>query len=209
MIVGVRSGNFCPRRARLNHSEDAVNNDSELIEQTLQGRPAAFGVLVRKYQDRLFNTLARLLGNIEDAHDVVQDSFIQAFVKLETFQQSSAFYTWLYRIAMNMAATLRRRKRAVLSVDQAREATGREPIDLGESPGERLERQERQRQVRQAIAELPEEYRAVVVLREMEGFCYETIAEVLDLPIGTVRSRLHRARILLRDQLKEVLTVKK
>jgi RNA polymerase sigma-70 factor (ECF subfamily) len=209
LVVGVRAGNFCPCRARLNHSEDAVNNDSELIEQTLQGRPAAFGVLVRKYQDRLFNTLAHVLGNVEDAHDVAQDSFIQAFVKLETFQQSSAFYTWLYRIAMNMAATSRRRKRAVLSVDQTREATGREPIDLGESPGERLERLERQRQVRQAIAGLPEEFRAVVVLREIEGFCYETIAEVLDLPVGTVRSRLHRARAQLRDQLKEVLTVKK
>jgi RNA polymerase sigma-70 factor (ECF subfamily) len=97
----------------------------------------------------------------------------------------------------------------VLSVDQTREATGREPIDLGESPGERLERLERQRQVRQAIAGLPEEFRAVVVLREIEGFCYETIAEVLDLPVGTVRSRLHRARAQLRDQLKEVLTVKK
>jgi RNA polymerase sigma-70 factor (ECF subfamily) len=186
-----------------------VNDDSELIEQTLQGRPAAFGVLVRKYQDRLFNTLAHLLGDVEDAQDVVQDSFIQAFLKLETFQHSSAFYTWLYRIAMNMAATLRRRKRPVLSVDRAREATGREPIDLGEGPTERLERQERQQQVRQAIAQLPEEYRAVVVLREIEGFCYETIAEILDLPIGTVRSRLHRARFQLRDQLKEVLTVKK
>jgi RNA polymerase sigma-70 factor (ECF subfamily) len=186
-----------------------VNDDCELIEQTLQGRPAAFGVLVRKYQDRLFNTLVHVLGDAEDAQDVVQDSFIQAFVKLETFQRTSAFYTWLYRIAMNMAATLRRRKRPVLSVDEVRDATGQEPIDGGEGPAERLDRQQRERQVRQAIAQLPDEYRAVVVLREIEGFCYETIAEILDLPVGTVRSRLHRARLQLREQLKEVLAVKK
>jgi RNA polymerase sigma-70 factor (ECF subfamily) len=186
-----------------------VNDDSELIEQTLQGRPAAFGVLVRKYQDRLFNTLAHVLHDAEDAQDVVQDSFIQAFLKLETFQRSSTFYTWLYRIAMNMAATLRRRKRPVLSVDEIRDATGREPVDGGEGPGERLDHQQRQRQVREAISQLSEEYRAVVVLREIEGFCYETIAEILDLPIGTVRSRLHRARLQLRDQLKDVLAVKK
>jgi RNA polymerase sigma-70 factor (ECF subfamily) len=186
-----------------------VNDDSELIEQTLQGRPAAFGVLVRKYQDRLFNTLAHVLGDAEDAHDVAQDAFIQAFVKLETFQQSSAFYTWLYRIALNMAATLRRRRRAVLSIDQRREAAGQEPSDPGEGPTERLERQERQQQVRDAIAQLPPEFRTVIVLREIEGFCYEEMAEILDLPIGTVRSRLHRARMQLRDQLKEVLSVRK
>jgi RNA polymerase sigma-70 factor (ECF subfamily) len=208
-VLANRGGELLGHRARLIYSEDAVNDDSELIEQTLQGRPAAFGVLVRKYQDRLFNTVAHVLHDVGDAQDVVQDSFIQAFLKLETFQRTSAFYTWLYRIAMNMAATSRRRKRPLLSVDEIREATGREPIDAGESPGEHLDRQQRQRQVREAIAQLSEEYRAVVVLREIEGFCYETIAEILDLPIGTVRSRLHRARLELREQLKEVLTVKK
>jgi RNA polymerase sigma-70 factor (ECF subfamily) len=186
-----------------------VNDDSELISQTLQGRPAAFGVLVRKYQDRLFNSLAHVLQDAEDAQDVVQDSFIQAFVKLETFRRTSGFYTWLYRIAMNMAASLRRRKRPVRSLDELRETAGREPIDGEESPGERLDRQQRQQRVREAIGQLSQEFREVVVLREIEGFCYETIAEILDLPIGTVRSRLHRARLELRQQLKEVVAVKK
>jgi RNA polymerase sigma-70 factor, ECF subfamily len=194
-------------RARPRCSERAVNDDSQLIHQTLRGHPAEFGQLVRKYQDRLYNTMVHVLGHAEDARDVVQDAFVQAFVRLETFQQSSAFYTWLYRIAFNVAATHQRRRRSTLSVEQMREATGKEPIDRGAEPGERLEQEERRRQVHEAIAQLSEEQRVVVVLREIDGCCYETIAEMLDLPIGTVRSRLHRARLQLRDQLKEVLMV--
>jgi RNA polymerase sigma-70 factor (ECF subfamily) len=184
-----------------------VNDDGQLIEQTLAGVTAAFGQLVRKYQDRLYNTIVHVVGNAEDAQDVVQDAFVQAFLKLESFQQSSAFYTWLYRIAFNVAATHGRRKRPVASVEQIREATAEEPIDRQVNPTERLERDERCRQVRQAIAALSEEHRTVVVLREMDGCCYETIAEILQLPIGTVRSRLHRARLQLREGLKEVLMV--
>jgi RNA polymerase sigma-70 factor, ECF subfamily len=182
-----------------------VNDDAQLIEQTLAGGSAAFGQLVEKYQDRLFNTVVHLTGNAEDARDVVQDAFVQAFLKLDTFQQTSAFFTWLYRIAFNLAASLRRRRRATVSVEQVREATGLEPVDNGADPGGRLQQQERCRQVRQAIAELNEEQRAVLVLREIDGLCYESIAGILDLPVGTVRSRLHRARLQLREQLKEVL----
>ena len=170
------------------------------------GKSAAFGQLVLKYQDRLYNTIVHVTQSREDARDVVQDAFVHAFVKLDTLKQPSAFYTWLYRIAFNVAISHHRRKRPMLSVEQAREATGTEPMDRGEGPPEECDRRQQCRQVREAIARLGEEFRSVLVLREIDGCCYETIATILDIPIGTVRSRLHRARLQLRDQLKEVLT---
>jgi len=199
-------GNSC-RLWRVFYYEPAVNDDAQLIEETLAGRSAAFGQLVTKYQDRLYNTLVHVTGNAEDARDAAQEAFIQAFTKLDTFQQNAAFYTWLYRIAFNVAISHRRRRRPTASVDRARETSGLEPMDPAEAPTERLERDEQARQVHEAIAELSEEHREVLVLREIDGFCYDTIARILELPIGTVRSRLHRARLQLREQLKEVLMV--
>jgi len=183
-----------------------VNDDAQLIDETLAGHSAAFGELVRKYQDRLYNTVVHVAGNAEDARDVVQDAFVQAFLKLDTFQRSSAFYTWLYRIAFNVAASHRRRRKPTLSIERARETSGIEPMDNTDGPTELLERKERCLQVRQAIDRLNYEHRTVLVLREIDGFCYETISEILDVPLGTVRSRLHRARLQLREELEEVLT---
>ncbi len=191
-----------------------MNDDAQLISQALAGQTAAFGQLVQKYQDRLYNTVVHVAGNAEDAKDVVQEAFVQAFLKLESFQGASAFYTWLYRIAFNVAATHRRRRGAMRSAEQTALADGHlrnsdegHPQNAADGPSERLEREERCRQVRHAISQLAEEHRVVLVLREMDGCCYETIAEILDLPVGTVRSRLHRARMQLREQLKEVLAV--
>ncbi len=189
-----------------------MNDDAQLISQALAGQTSAFGQLVQKYQDRLYNTVVHVAGNAEDAKDVVQEAFVQAFLKLESFQGASAFYTWLYRIAFNVAATHRRRRASVRTAEQAAIADGltrgsEASMQAAEGPSDRLEREERCRQVRDAISRLAEEYRVVLVLREMEGYCYETIAEVLDLPVGTVRSRLHRARMQLREELKVVLAV--
>jgi RNA polymerase sigma-70 factor (ECF subfamily) len=184
-----------------------VNDDVQLIDQTLDGHSAAFGQLVRKYQDRLYNMVVHVTGNAEDARDVVQEAFVQAFVKLDSFRRKSTFYTWLYRIAFNLAATQRRRRRPNVSVEHVRETHGMEPTDCEDGPAEKLEQNDRCRQVRQAISQLSEEHRSVLVLREMDGCCYETIAEILELPVGTVRSRLHRARMQLREQLKEELTI--
>jgi RNA polymerase sigma-70 factor, ECF subfamily len=182
-----------------------VNDDAQLIDETLAGNRTAFGELVRRYQSRLFNTLLHVVGSREEAEDVSQEAFVQAFVKLDSFKGRSAFYTWIYRIAFNVSISRRRRKRAEISMDLQRERTGEEPEDTGDSPDEQLLRAEQVRQVRAAINELNEEHRAVLVLREMEGCDYETIAEILEMPLGTVRSRLHRARLQLREQLKEML----
>ena len=196
-------GNF-PERNRVETIEP-VNDDKRLIEQALAGDSAAFGRLVRKYQDRLYNTMVHVVGRGDDPMDVVQDAFVQAFVKLESFKQTAAFYTWLYRIAFNVASTYRRRRKPMLSVDRVREVSGEEPIESDVGPADKLEQDERRRQVRAAIAGLTEEHRTVIVLREIDGCCYETIAEILDLPVGTVRSRLHRARLHLKEQLREVM----
>lgn len=189
-----------PRTQRL-----VVNDDTHLIQEALGGDSSAFGRLVSRYQDRLYHALTHLVGSAEDARDVVQDAFVQAFVKLETFRQESAFYTWLYRIAFNLAVSRQRRRRPTVSVETMRDQTGREPQDTGIGPEARMEQQERVTQVRAALGRLSDEHRTVLVLREMEGCRYEAIAEILELPVGTVRSRLFRARMQLRDELKQVL----
>lgn len=180
-------------------------DDNHLIRAALAGNPDAFGRLVARYQDRLFHAMVHISGTPEDARDSVQDAFVQAFLKLESFRGDSAFYTWVYRIAFNLAASRRRRTRPSLSLDD--DAPGRAlqvPASTG-APSGRLEQQEQAEQVRTALAGLDEEYRTVLVLREMDELSYEEIAEILDMPIGTVRSRLHRARGQLRELLKEAL----
>ncbi len=185
--------------------DDAQTIDKQLIDRALGGEQAAFGQLVTKYQDRLYNTLVHVVGSTDTAYDVVQDAFVQAYVKLETFERASAFYTWLYRIAFNLAMTRRRREKPTVSVEQAREALGHEPLDHGDPPEARMEQAERACQVQAALAALSDEHRTILVLREIDGCAYEQIAEILNLPIGTIRSRLYRARLQLRDQLQGVL----
>lgn len=182
-----------------------MKDDVRLIDETLGGDSAAFGQLVTRYQDRLYNTVVHVVGSSDTAHDVVQDAFVQAYTKLEKFERASAFYTWLYRIAVNLAISRRRREKPMTSVDQVREVLGNEPIDDADPPAAQLEQRERACQVHRALAALSEEHRTILTLREMEDFSYEQIAEILELPVGTIRSRLHRARMQLRDQLKDVI----
>ena len=115
-------------------ADTAQGTDTALIARALGGEPAAFGELVLRYQDRLYNSLLRVLGSAEDARDAAQDAFVQAFVKLDTFRGSSAFYTWLYRIAFNQAMSHARRKRPTRSLDDDRAECGREPVDGQPAP---------------------------------------------------------------------------
>jgi RNA polymerase sigma-70 factor (ECF subfamily) len=190
---------------RASDAGGAPRDDAQLIDAALAGQTASFGELVTKYQDRLYNSVLHVIGSADEAYDVVQDAFVQAFVKLESFSRQAAFYTWLYRIAFNLAVSRRRRQRPVVSVERTKELTGEEPLGRDDAPGARLQRQEQAATVQTALAALAEEYRTVIVLREIDGYDYETIGEILDLPVGTVRSRLHRARTQLREQLKSVL----
>jgi RNA polymerase sigma-70 factor, ECF subfamily len=178
-----------------------VKDESQLIERALAGDSAAFGVLVQRYQDRLYSSVVHVVGCRNEAEDVVQDAFVQAYVKLDSFQQNSKFFTWIYRIAFNAALSRRRRKKTSLSLEQSREESGSEPASGDEAPDHRLLREERVSDVQRALSELTEDHRAILVLREMQDMAYEDIAEVLGISIGTVRSRLSRARNALRDQL--------
>jgi RNA polymerase sigma-70 factor (ECF subfamily) len=181
-------------------------DDHRLITECLQGRRAAFGELVCRYQERLFNTLFRLLGSAEDAQDVVQEAFLNAYQSLDSFKGDSQFYTWLYRIAFNSAVSLKRKQRVALSLHNARAGGGEvEPPDRSEytQPDHALTQAEEERRVQHALSRLSPEHRAVLILKDMEGQKYETMAEVLQVPIGTIRSRLHRARLELRELLRK------
>jgi RNA polymerase sigma-70 factor (ECF subfamily) len=182
-----------------------LNDDAPLIAATLAGDTAAFGQLVGTYQDRLYNSLLRVLGSAEDARDIVQDAFVQAFLKLDTFRGTSAFYTWLYRIAFNLAMSHARRGRKAMSLETVKTNCGSEPMDGQPTPEVDALQAERIEMVHRALGKLGAEYRQVLVLRELEGCRYEQIAAILDLPVGTVRSRLFRARLQLRDQLAPLL----
>jgi RNA polymerase sigma-70 factor (ECF subfamily) len=179
-------------------------DDHRLIAQSVAGDTRAFGVLVSRYQDRLYNTVVRLVDNAEDARDVVQEAFLSAYQSLGSFKGDSLFFTWLYRIAINSAISMKRKQRAVLKLTSGLESgTLAEPADPSEDsqPSRALEMAEDERRVHQALARLSAEHRTVLVLKDMEGRKYEEMAELLEVPIGTVRSRLHRARLELRDLL--------
>lgn len=181
-------------------------DDRRAIAECLAGRPAAYGELVRRYQDRLYNAVYRVTNNAEDTFDVVQDAFINAFQSLKSFKGDSEFFTWLYRIAFNAAISVKRKKRAVASLDWTNlDEKNPEPIDEsdGHQPGALLERSEDEAQLQVALQKLSPEHRIVLVLKEIEGQKYEDIAAVLDVPVGTVRSRLHRARLELRAILEQ------
>jgi RNA polymerase sigma-70 factor (ECF subfamily) len=179
-------------------------DDRRLIAASVKGDTTAFGELVRRYQDRLYNTVYRLLDNADDAQDVVQDAFLNAYLSLDGFKGDSQFFTWLYRIAVNTAISHKRKQRLTLSIDSGRNGEGKvDPIDASDDsrPGHALERSEDERRVQRALNRLSPEHRAVLIMKDMEGQKYETMAEVLGVPIGTIRSRLHRARSELRELL--------
>ncbi len=181
-------------------------DDQRLIAECLQGNTAAFGVLVRRYQERLYHSVYRLVENAEDAQDVVQEAFLNAYQSLDGFKGDSLFFTWLYRIAVNTAISLKRKHRAMARMETR--CNGEQPIEpldpsAANRPEHAMEQAEQQLRVRQALARLSPEHRAVLVMKDMEGQKYETMAEVLQVPIGTIRSRLHRARLELRDLLEK------
>jgi len=174
-------------------------DERDLIAACLRGDLESFGEIVRLYQDRLYNVAYRFLGNHEDARDVVQEAFLSAFQALPRFKGNARFFTWLYRIAMNHAVDFRRKQRSILRLERQPERDVPGAADARRHhAGESLERQEENEKIRRALEYLSLEHRMVLVLKDIDDMKYEDIAEVLDVPIGTVRSRLHRARLELR-----------
>lgn len=177
----------------------AVDSDERLIDRTLQGELAAFEVLVHRHRHVVFRTAARIVGPSE-AEDVAQDAFLRAYHRLDQYRGQAAFRTWLLQIAQNAALnTLARARRRPIEADsESDRVPDRDPV---RQPATRLERQERQERLELKLGRLRPEYRSLLVLRDLEGLSYGEIAEVLEMPLGTVKGRLHRAR----DELIELL----
>lgn len=179
--------------------------EQTLIDRTLAGESEVFGQLISKYQDRLFNGMVQIVRSEPEAEDVVQDAFVLAFTKLRSFKGNSAFYTWLYRIAYNVAITRLRRRKPTVSIEGQSEQSRLDFADQGPAPDAHLHNEEQARQLSLALDRLSQEHRSILVLREMDELDYDAISEILDLPIGTVRSRLHRARGQLRGHLQAIM----
>ncbi|MBN2559544.1 MAG: sigma-70 family RNA polymerase sigma factor [Phycisphaerae bacterium] len=189
--------------------------DAELVEQCRRGDNAAFGRLVVKYQDRVFNTCWRMCGNRADAEDLTQEAFVRALQSIDRFGGRSKFYTWVFRIAVNLVISARRmnRRTTTYSLDASYDAArhgeshpaGPQLAAGDESPDQHASTREHQALVLDALESLDEEQRAVVILRDLESFAYDEIAEILEVPPGTVKSRLHRARLALRQTLSPIL----
>lgn len=182
-----------------------AGEELRLLERCRGGDLAAFDIIVGLYQQRVFNVCYWMLGDREDATDAAQDAFVRAFRALHRFRGDCALGTWLHRIAVNVSLdAAQRRKRAPLPYTSlGNEESGEfpEPADPGDNAQESADRRERRAVVRRALADLPEHHRAVLVLFDIQGHSYEEVAATLELPLGTVKSRLNRARLLLREKL--------
>ena len=184
---------------------DSQESDSQLIESALAGHQSGYAALVTRYQDRLLTAIRTTVVCSGIAEDIVQDAFVRAFKNLESFRSESGFYTWLYRIALNSRRYYLRNRHRMTSLDKAHETclSSRHAscLDHADGPLECLERAEDREAVKLAMNRLDEHHREILWLREFEGFDYRRIAEVLHLTMGTVRSRISRARAQLRQEL--------
>jgi RNA polymerase sigma-70 factor (ECF subfamily) len=180
--------------------------DRELVLRCQRNESRAFDELVARHQDRVFTAVTRFCGNSEDAADIVQRAFINAFRKIQEFKGDSAFSTWIYRIAFNQAISFRREnKRNTVSIygkDDDNKVV--EPaVEL--NPTEKIEGEETQKKVQQALELLEEGDRQIILLKDLQGHSYDEIAAIMQIPKGTVRSRLHRARLELKSKLKSYI----
>ena len=183
-----------------------------LVERARDGDRAAFGQLVDEYKDKIYNYVARMLNDPSEAEDVTQEAFLRAYKSLPRFRGASSFHTWLYRIASNLAIdVVRKRKRQdpTFSLDEPLESDDgeyeRELPDESGGPEDRTSTRETRIAVRRAIMELPEKLRDVMILYELQGETYDDIADILDVPLGTVKSRLFNARNRLKESLQELV----
>lgn len=186
------------------------DTDRQLLERVKRGDKGAFDILVLKYQGRIINLVSRFVRNPTDAMDVTQDAFLKAYRALPKFRGDSAFYTWLYRIAVNtaknyLAVQARRPSEAEEDISEIEQFEGDNTLKDHATPEHLLLTEEIRSTVISTIEGLPEDLRTAITLREVDGLSYEEIAAVMECPIGTVRSRIFRAREAIDRQLKPLL----
>ena len=202
--MGINTTNELPPRGAMTQS---YPDDGVLIERSQKGDRNAFDDLIRKHEKRAYQYAFRLTSNPEEAGDVVADAFVRVYSALHNFKGQSAFTTWLYRILTNCFLDMRKREksRPTTSLEAALVTDDgdleRQVQDDAPTPHAQAEKSERERAVEKAVTHLPEYQQAMIMMYHVENLSYEEIAEALDLPIGTVKSRLNRARLSLREIL--------
>jgi RNA polymerase sigma-70 factor (ECF subfamily) len=185
--------------------------DARLVAQARGGDLEAFGQIVRRHEDRLYGTVLRLVGSAEDARDLVQETFVKAYERLGAFRGASSIYTWMFRIAVNASLSHRRRRKhdGIGPPIGAEDEDGRPAAWADPSapdPAGPMMDAETEAAVQRALDGLDADHRAVVVLRDIQNYGYQEIADILGVPAGTVKSRVHRARMELRERLRPLLT---
>jgi RNA polymerase sigma-70 factor (ECF subfamily) len=181
-----------------------MDTDMLNLKRAARGDERAFEALIRPYADVTYRLCLRMMGNEEDAADMAQEAMVRAWRSLSSYKGQSRFSTWLYRVTSNVCLDeLRRRKNGPSESIQEMMESGFEPVDPQETPEKALDRRELRQELQRAIARLSEEQRAALVLRDVQGLPYEEIAQILDLNLNTVKSRISRARAALRQMLRE------
>ena len=186
------------------------DTDQQLVQRVQSGDKSAFNLLVLKYQHRVLKLVSRFVNDAAEAEDVAQEAFIKAYRALPSFRGDSAFYTWLYRIAINTAKNtlVSNRRRPVdfdLDLQDPDQYERQARLKESDTPEGVMLTEEIREVVERAMEQLPEDLRTAIVLRELEGLSYEEIAEAMDCPVGTVRSRIFRAREAIDKKLKPLL----
>ncbi len=189
---------------------DDKSVDQILVERVQQGDKSAFDLLVRKYQHKVAKVIARYIRDHDEVQDVSQEAFIKAYRALANFRGDSAFYTWLYRIAINTAknyivARGRRLPLVDIEIQDAEQFEGESGLKEYSTPEQMLQRDQVESTILKAVEDLPDDLRTAITLREIDGMSYEEIALAMDCPVGTVRSRIFRAREAVEKMLKPVM----
>ena len=187
--------------------ETSAVSDEELLELSLSGDLCAFEVIVNRYKDRLYSFVLRFICDQEVAQDIVQETFLRAYRKRADFRAIAKFSTWIYTIAGNLAKSeLRRRKRwRFLRLDSSDDdETSFELPDNTNRPDRIVETMLTEPRIKAALGKLPDKYREAVLLRDVEGFDYDEIADITGCPLGTVKSRINRGRLKLQDELRDL-----
>jgi RNA polymerase sigma-70 factor (ECF subfamily) len=191
----------------MNANESPEPADAELVKRCLDGHSEAFRLLVERYQADVYSTAMRIVRRPEDAEDVTQDTFLRAFRALKRYDPGRPFGAWLFTIATRLCIDFHRRHRAkTISLTQPEEGSAEEErtidlVDPGDRPDEETERSELARRLEALVMELPPDARAAILLRHQHDMAYEDIAKALGAPLGTIKARIHRARLALKEKL--------